>query len=108
MDRVSGPEKNAYNLTTNLSTAGLAEDCVPGFSVPFGGCVGARDADGVDLSEGAAAESATFFLSPAVCAVTGVEGRGESAAPFYRDLVSAYPSRQSTRSYLGNHIRRSP
>jgi hypothetical protein len=69
---------------------------MPGFSVPFGGCVGAREADGVDLSESAAAESVTFFLSPADCAGTGVEGRGECAAPFYRDLVSAYPSRRST------------
>jgi len=81
---------------------------MPGFSVPFGGCVGAREADGVDLSEGAATVSVTFFLSPAGCAATGVEGRGECAAPFYRDLVSAYPSNRSTRSYLGNHIRRSP
>jgi hypothetical protein len=104
VNRISGPETDACNLTINLSTAGLAEDC---FSVPFGGCVGARE-DGVDLSEGAAAESATFFLSPASCVETGVEGRGECAAPFYRDLVSAYPSRRSTRSYLGNHIRRSP
>ena len=80
---------------------------MPGFSVPFGVCVGAREADGVDLSEGATAESVTFFLSPAG-AGTGVEGRGEGAAPFYRDLMSAYPSRCSTRSYLGNHIRRSP
>jgi hypothetical protein len=80
---------------------------MPGFSVPFGGCVGAREADGVDLSEGADAESTTF-LSPAGCGGTGVEGRGEGAAPFYRDLVSAYPSRRSTRSYLGNRIRRSP
>jgi hypothetical protein len=55
---------------------------MPGFSVPFGGCVGAREADGVDLSESAAAESVTFFLSPADCAGTGVEGRGECAAPF--------------------------
>ena len=77
---------------------------MPGFSVPFGGCVGAREADG----EGAAAESATFFLSPAGCGGTGVEGRGEGAAPFCRDLVLAYPFRYSTRSYLGNHIRRSP
>lgn len=81
---------------------------MPGFSVPFGGCVGAREADGVGLSEAAAAESATFFLSPTGCAGTGVDGRGEGAAPFYRDLVSAYPSRHSTRSYLGDHIRRSP
>jgi hypothetical protein len=68
---------------------------MPDFSVPFGGCVGAREA-GVDLSEGAAAESVTFFLSPVGCGGTGVEGRGECAAPFYRDLVSAYPSRHST------------
>jgi hypothetical protein len=81
---------------------------MPGFSVPFGGCVGAREADGEDLSEGAAAESTIFFLSPAGCAGTGVEGRGEGAAPFYRDMVSAYPSMRSTHSYLGNHIRRSP
>lgn len=81
---------------------------MPGFSVPFGGCVGAREADGVGLSESAAAESATFFLSPAGCGGTGVEGRGECAAPFCRDLVLAYPSMHSTRSYLGNHIRRSP
>ena len=62
---------------------------MPGFSVPFGGCVGAREADGVDLSEGAAAESVTFFLSPASCTGTGVEGRGEGVAPapFYRDLL---------------------
>jgi hypothetical protein len=108
VNRISGPETDTCDLTINLSTTGLAEDCMPGFSVPFGGCVGAREADGVDLSEGAAAESVTFFLSPAGCAETGVEGRGECAAPFYRDLVSAYPSRRSTRSYLGNHIRRSP
>jgi hypothetical protein len=108
VNRISGPETDASNLTTNLSTAGLAEDCMPGFSVPFGVCVGAREADGVDLSEGTTAESATFFLSPAGCAETGVEGRGEGAAPFYRDLVSAYPSRRSTRSHLGNYIRRSP
>jgi hypothetical protein len=81
---------------------------VPGFSVPFGGCVGVREADDVGLSEGAAAVSATFFFSPTGCAWTGVEGRGEGAAPFYRDLVSAYLSRHSTRSYLGNNIRRSP
>jgi hypothetical protein len=81
---------------------------MPDFSVPFGGCVGTREADGVDLSEGAAVESAAFFLSPADCAGMGVEGRGEGAAPFYRDLVSAYPFRRSTHSYLGNHIRRSP
>jgi hypothetical protein len=61
---------------------------MPGFSVPFGGCGGAREADAVDLSEGTAAESATFFLSPAGCGGAGVEGRGECAAPFYRDLVS--------------------
>jgi hypothetical protein len=107
VNRISGRETDARNLTKNLSTAGLADDCMPGFSVPFGGCVGAREADGVGLSEGAAAESTTFFLSPTGCA-TGVEGRGEGAAPFYRDLVSAYPSRRSTRSYLGNYIRRSP
>ena len=99
---------DACNLTINLSTEGLAEDCMPGFSVPFGGCVRTREADGMDLSKGAATESATFFLSPADCAGTGVEGRGETVAPFYRNLVSAYPSRHSTCSYLGNHIRRGP
>jgi len=73
----------------NLSTAGLAEDCTPGFSVPFGGCVrGTREADGVDLSEGAAAESVTF-LSPASCTGMSAEGRGKGVAlaPFYRDLL---------------------
>jgi len=87
---------------------GLAEDCMPGFSVPFGGCVGAREADGVDLSEGAPADSVTFFLSPDGCAGMGVEGRRERAAPFYRAFVSAYPFWCSKSSYLGNHIRWSP
>ena len=104
MKRIKGLETYACDLTTNLSTVDLAED---DFSVPFRGCVGAREADGVDLSEGAAADSATF-LSPAGCGGMGVEGLGEGAAPFYRDLMSAHRSRCSTSSYLGSHTRRGP
>jgi hypothetical protein len=58
--------------------------------VPFGGCVGARETDGEDLSEGVVADSVPFF-SPAGCGGMGVEGRGECATPFYHDLESAYP-----------------
>jgi hypothetical protein len=79
--RVSRFGTNACDLATDLSTAGFAEEGVLVFSVPLGGWVGPREAVGVDLSEGAGAVS-VFFLSPAGCAGTGVEGRGESAAPF--------------------------
>lgn len=106
MKRISRLETDAGDQTTNLST-GLVDDCAPSFSVPFGGCVGARETDGVDLSEGVVVGSATFF-SPPSCAGTGVEGRGECVTPFYHDLESAYPSRCSTSSYLGNHVCGSP
>jgi len=54
-----------------------------------------RDTDGVDLSGGVAVDSAAFFLSPVVCAGTGVDGRGESATPFCCDSESVmlfYPN----------------
>jgi hypothetical protein len=86
---------------------GLVDDCVPSFSMPFGGCVGARETDGVDLSECVAADSEAFF-SPVDCGGTGVEGRGEGAIAFYRDLVSAYAFQYSTSPYLGNHTRGRP
>jgi len=78
--RISGPETGVCDPTAYLST-GLADDCVPSFSVPFGGCVGARETDGVDLSECVAADSEAFF-SPVDCGGTGVEGRGEGARVF--------------------------
>jgi hypothetical protein len=73
------------DLAADLSTAGFAE----GFSEPFGGWVGPREADGVDLSGGVAVDSVDFFLSPADCGGTGVEGRGEGARPFCCDWESA-------------------
>lgn len=73
---------------TNLSTADFANGGTLSFSVPFGGCVGARESDGVDLSEGAAVDSVVFFFSPAACAGTGVEGRGEGATLFCYNLES--------------------
>ena len=86
MERISEPETDVCDPSAYLSTMGLADDCVPSFSVPFGGCVGARETDGVDLSECVAADSEAFF-SPVGCGGTGVEGRGECAIAFYRDLV---------------------
>lgn len=105
--RISESETDACGLIANLSTAGLAEDCKPSFSVPFGGCVGAREFDGVDLSECVVTDSEAF-LSPAGCGGTGVVGRGDGAVAFYRDLLSAYPSQYSTSSYLGNRACRGP
>lgn len=89
MKRISESETNTCDLIADLSTAGFAEDDMPGFSVPFGGWVWAREPDGVDRSEGVAADSVTFFLSLAGCAGTGVEGRGEGARPLCCDSESA-------------------
>jgi hypothetical protein len=86
--RISRVGTNAWDLAADLSTAGFAEEGVLGFSAPLGGWVGPREVVGVDLSEGAAAVS-VFFLSPAGCAGTGVEGRGEGAAPFCLGKESA-------------------
>jgi hypothetical protein len=81
-------DTDVYNLTANLSTTGFAEEVALGFSVPFGGCGWARDVDGVDLSEDGGAASTAFFLSPAGCGGTGVEGRGEGAAVLGYDSKS--------------------